>query len=474
MSATIPAARGRPQVRPDRLAWSLVLGGLLVVLDVTVMNVAIPHLSRAFEAPLPRLQWVSTAYTLALAAVLPTMAWAVGRWGGRRVYLGALVVFVCGSLAAALAWNLGSLVAARVVQGVGGALVVPTAMALVMGVTPPGSRGRVLAILGVPVLIGPALGPVFAGWALDHLSWRWIFLVNVPLGALAILTAARSLPPSDDATRRRLDVPGLLLLPPGLAMLVLALATSGEHATAGRADVVVPLVLGLSLLAGFVAWSRRAAAPLLDLGLLRDPGLASTCAVLFLFCAAYFGSMFLVPLYYQVVRGESATVAGLLVVPSALATGTSMQIAGRLIDRVPARRVVICGLGLAATGFASFALLLGPSTPYAALVACLVVAGCGVGATTMPAMTAATRGLPGSDLAGATSLLNVSNQTASSFGFAATSVALATRFDAHTATAAGLARGVRDTYLLPVLLLGLALLAAAVLLPRPTRGLESA
>ncbi|XIE78596.1 MFS transporter [Streptomyces sp. SBR177] len=214
-AATAPAgAAGTPL---GRVLAVTVLGSVMSVLDMTIVNVALRSLSDAFQAPLTTIQWTATAYTLALAAVIPTAAWAMGRIGARRTYLTALVLFTLGSLLAALAWDAGSLIAFRAVQGLGGGLLMPVGMTMVMRAADPARMGRAMAVGGLPILVGPVIGPTLGGWLVDAASWHWIFLVNLPLGALALALAVRLLRP--DAPRAgdpapRLDVPGLLMLSP--------------------------------------------------------------------------------------------------------------------------------------------------------------------------------------------------------------------------------------------------------------------
>lgn len=474
----------------SRTAAVLVLGAVMVVLDTTVMNVAIGPLSRSMDASLPVIQWVTTGYTLAMAAVMPMQAWAVGRLGGPRVYYTAVALFVVGSLLAGMAWSVETLIGARVVQGLGGGLVMPTVMTLALRVARPERRGRIMAVLGIPVLIGPVLGPVLGGWAIDALSWRWIFFINLPLGLLAFLVARRVLTHEEPNPTRRLDVVGLVLLCPGLALLVYGLAATGESGNLLTPKVLGAVALGATLITGFVIRSRNSPHALIDLDVLRVRAMATGAGVVALFAAAYFGSMFLAPLYYQVVRGESATMAGLLLIPQALATGITMQLAGRLIDRVPAHRVIAAGLAFASVGFIAFATQVAADSPYWVLVLALSVAGIGVGATLMPTITTATRRLAGSDVPSGTTLLNVINQVAVSFGFAMTSVLLATQLsdkvpkltgghvgDAYAlpahelaALAPGLAASIQATFVLPVVLTLGALAVALVFLPRRRSG----
>lgn len=436
-TTTLDTDPGRLDARTRAILAVLVTGGLMVVLDTTITNVAIGRLSSAMDAPLSVIQWVLTGYTLALATVLPTTAWAIGRWGTKAVYMSALAGFVSASLLAGLAWNIESLIAFRVLQGFAGGLVMPVGMTIALRASAPHQRGRVLALLGFPVLVGPTAGPPLGGWLLDDVSWRAIFLINVPIGLLALVLAARLLVREERPPPRPLDRRGLLLLSPGLALLVYGLANAGERGTLLTFATIAPLVVGLGLVVGFVARGMTLEDPLVNVRLLRLRAMAVGAGTLGPFAAAYFGSMFLGPLYYQVVRGESATMSGLLGIPQAITTGLMIQVAGRLVDRMPVRRVVPVAIGTAMAGFGAFALLLSADRPYWQLASALAVAGLGVGATMMPTMTDATRHLDDADLPSGSTLLNLTSQVGVSMGAAVVSVALATAIAARLPQLAG-------------------------------------
>ncbi|MFF2039989.1 DHA2 family efflux MFS transporter permease subunit [Kitasatospora sp. NPDC058170] len=467
--------------RTAAIAAVVVLGSLLTVLDTTIVNVALNHLAESFDAPLATIQWITTGYTLALATVTPVTAWAIGRFGTRRLYLTALVLFVLGSTLAGLAWDAPSLIAFRVLQGLGGGMVMPVGMTVLVRASDPARTGRTMSVLGIPVLIGPLAGPVLGGWLVDHASWRWVFLVNLPLGALALLLAARLLPRGGGQGGRRLDLPGLLMLSPGLAALVYGLGA--ERGNPGGLGTLLPALAGAALVAGFVVRSLTAREPLLDLRLLRRRSFAAPAATIALVGCGYFGSMLLLPLYYQLVRGESATAAGLLGIPQALATGLTMQVAGRLTDRFAPGRIVLTGVATAATGFAAFTVQVAADTPFRHLIAALVVMGAGIGMTLMPAMAAVTRSVAPADVPAATTLLTIVQQVSGSVGTALMSVvltgAMADRLPeigdgglgalrtltgpARAALAPGLADAFRDTYGWAVALLALALLPALLM-----------
>lgn len=421
MTGVATARRGLPPAA-RRAAAVLLLGGFMVVLDTTVTVVAVAALTADLDAPLSAVQWVTTSYTLAIVAVIPLSAWAVARLGARRTYLLALTVFLLGSALAAAAWDVGSLVAARVVQGLGGGLINPVGMAIALRTVAPTHRGAMMSLFGIPVLLAPLVGPVLGGWLIDTLSWRWIFLVNLPVGIAAVL-CRRWLVTDAGRPGTPLDLVGLALLAPGGAALAYGLTVIGE---AGRPTPggVVPAVAGVLAVACFAARSLRTRAPLLRLRLLRDRALAAGLATVAPFGAAYFGGMLVLPLYWQVVRGESATFAGAVGIPQVLATGIAMQVATRLVDRTDPRRIVVAGIATALAGQVLLLVLLDATAPVAALMAAGAVTGLGVGSTLMPAMTGATRGLPHDDIPDGSTILAISQQLAVALGFAAVSALL--------------------------------------------------
>lgn len=405
-----------------RVAAVLVLGGFMVVLDTTVTVVALAALARDLDASISAVQWATTSYTLALVAVIPLAAWATARLGSRGTYVLAVAVFTLGSTLAAAAWNVETLIAARVLQGLGGGLINPVGMAIALRTVAPDQRGRMMSLFGIPVLVAPLVGPVLGGWLIDTLSWRWIFLINVPVG-LAVVACRRWLAADAGRAAAPLDVVGLLLLAPGAAALAYGFTAIGD---AGRLTPggVLPAAAGAVMVAAFVHRSLRHHAPLLRLHLLRVRALAAGLATVAPFAAAYFGAMLVLPLYWQVTRGEGATFAGAVGIPQVLATGLTMQVATRLVDRLPPKRIVVAGI---ATALVGQLLTLAQLTATASVVGLMVtgaITGVGVGATLMPTMTSATRDLSHDDIPSGSTILAISLQLAVSLGFAAVSAML--------------------------------------------------
>ncbi|HEX7292719.1 MAG TPA: DHA2 family efflux MFS transporter permease subunit [Conexibacter sp.] len=443
-----PAASDRLDRGLLAIATVVVLGTIMSILDTTIVNIAINHLSEDFDAPLPTIQWVATGYLLALATVIPLTGWAADRFGTKRLYMTSLVLFLAGSALSGMAWSAHSLIAFRVLQGLGGGMIMPAGMTILTQAAGPERVGRIMSVVGAPMLLGPILGPVLGGWLVDDVSWRWIFYVNVPIGAVALVLAARILQPDQPRPHHKLDLLGLLLLSPGLAALVYGLAETGSHGGFDGAKSILPTLAGIALIAAFVRHALRADAPLIDVRLFRRRTPAVSGITMALFAAAFFGSMLLLPLYYQVARGESALDAGLLLIPQGVGAAIMMPIAGRIVDRTGAVRVVLPGLALVLAGFAVFTQV-GADTPYALLGTASFVAGLGIGATMMPTMAAAYQTLGRQEVARATTAFNIVQRGMGALGVALMSVILANQLADRLPGAASAGEGLQAAHSIP-------------------------
>ncbi|HXE44009.1 MAG TPA: DHA2 family efflux MFS transporter permease subunit [Conexibacter sp.] len=404
----------------------VVLGTIMSILDTTIVNIAINHLSTDFNAPLPTIQWVATGYLLALATVIPLTGWAADRFGTKRLYMTSLALFLAGSALSGAAWSAHSLIFFRILQGLGGGMIMPAGMTILTQAAGPQRVGRIMSVVGAPMLLGPILGPVLGGWLVDDVSWRWIFYVNLPIGIVALTMAQRILKPDTTHPQHRLDWRGLLLLSPGLAALVYGLAEVGTHGGFTGPKEIVSTLAGVLLVAGFVRHALRIDDPLIDVRLFKRRTPAVSGLTMSLFAAAFFGAMLLLPLYYQVARGQSALHAGLLMIPQGVGAAVMMPIAGRIVDRTGAARIVLPGLGLVIAGFAVFTQV-GAHTSYVLLCSASLVAGLGIGATMMPTMAAAYQTLAPVEIARATTAFNIVQRGFGALGTALVSVILATR-----------------------------------------------
>ncbi|MBJ7332790.1 MAG: DHA2 family efflux MFS transporter permease subunit, partial [Solirubrobacteraceae bacterium] len=401
----------------------VVLGAIMSILDVTVVNVALRVLSEDFDSPLSTIQWVATGYTLALATVIPITGWAADRFGTKRLYMLSLGLFMLGSVAAGLAWSAESLIAFRVLQGFGGGMIMPAGMTILTRAAGPERLGRVMSIVGIPMLLGPIIGPILGGWLVDDVSWHWIFFINVPIGLLALFMAARILPRDVPAHQHTLDLRGLLLVSPGLAALVYGLSNSASAGGFTAPDVFGPIVAGLVLIALFVRHALRTDEPLVDMRLFTNRTFSAASGTLVLFAIAVFGAMLLLPLYLQTVRGESALTSGLLLAPQGIGALLTMPIAGLLTDRIGPGKIVLTGLPLVFLSLLGLTQLTA-DTSYWVLGGELFLMGMGMGMTMMPVMTGAMATLRSAAVARASTTLNVIQQVGASVGTATMAVLL--------------------------------------------------
>jgi EmrB/QacA subfamily drug resistance transporter len=419
------------------VAGVVVLGAIMSILDVTVVNVAINDLAREFNTTLATIQWVATGYTLALATVIPITGWACARFGTKRLYMVSLVLFVLGSTLAGFAWSAESLIFFRVLQGLGGGMIMPAGMTIMTQAAGPQRVGQVMSIIGVPMLLGPIMGPILGGWLVDDVSWRWIFFINLPIGIVALVLAARILKPDEPQPAERLDFIGLVLLSPGLASLIYGVARGAEERDFLLTEPLVFTLVGAVLVVGFVFRALNARNPLIDLRLLKRRSVAAASGTMVLFMIAFMGAMLLLPLYYQAVRGEGAMSAGLLLAPQGLGAMVTMPIGGRLTDRIGPGRVVLVGMTVVVASVAAFAALLGADTSYWALGSVLFVMGLGMGMTMMPTMAAAIQTLSHDEVPRASTMLNIIQQVSASIGTAMLSVLLARQLTAKLGGGAG-------------------------------------
>src|SRR5215471_2194984 len=394
------AATLTPEVRNALLA--LIVGGIAAILDSTMVTIALHTLAVSLHSTDGTIQWVTTGYLLAMAVAIPVTGWAESRWGGKRAWMAALVLFAAGSVLCALAWSDASLIGFRVLQGFAAGLIFPLMQTL--GVRAAGGRAssHLVAAVSLPLALGPILGSVIGGVILNWLSWRWLFLVNVPVIAAGLVLAWRLLPadrPGPGAGRARLDVTGLVLLAPVLA--------------------------GIALLGGFTAWAARPGDrhPVVDVRLLRLRSLGSASAVLFTVGAAIYAGMFLLPLYYQQLHGETVLGAGLLLIPQGAGSLAARFTVGKLVARLGARLVTIASFLVAAAATVPFAFA-GPHTSLWPLGAVLVIRGFGIGTVLVPPMSVAYQDVPRAGIPHATMNTRIAQQVGASFGIATVAVAL--------------------------------------------------
>lgn len=415
-----------------RTAFILVLGTFMATLDSTIVSVAIDTLTDEFDASVADIQWVSTAYLLAVVTAVPTSGWLADRFGGRRTWIAAVAVFVLASMLCALAWSLTSLVVFRVLQGLAGGLLPPTGQALLARVAGPDRIGRVISIVSVVPLLSPVLGPLAGGSILAVADWSWLFYVNAPIGVAAILLARRYVPaPAPAAQGVPFDFRGAALLSPGLAVLVFGLTEVAHGQSVPLAVAVGAMVVGAGMLAGFVLHGLRTRrTPLIDPRLFTRPPFGAAALALLLLGMSVFGTMFLLPLYLQTGEGLSAWQAGLLMAPQGLGAAAGSVLVNRTIDTLAPRTLVLGGIGLVLLGTVSFTQL-GSDVPDAVIAVSLLIRGVGAAMIGAPVMTIVYSGLEPAHLPRASGALNLLNTIGGSVGTAVLAVILQDRLTAR-------------------------------------------
>jgi EmrB/QacA subfamily drug resistance transporter len=392
-------------------------------LDITIVNVALPSIGRSLHATSSSIEWVVVGYLLSLAMWIPASGWFGDHFGTKRVYLTAMAIFTLASAMCGASQNLTQLIAARVLQGVGGGMLTPVSSAMLYRAYPPEERARIARIIIVPTIVAPASGPILGGLFADHLTWRWVFFVNVPIGFVMVLFGAFFLREHREAAAGKFDAAGFLLSGGGLALLLYALG-KGPRSGWGSSIVIVTATLGLVALVGLVWVELRHSRPMLPLRMLRDRLFRAVNIVSFFTFSAFFGFLFIVPQFLQDARGETPLHAGLTIFPEALGVLVSSQFMSRLYPRVGPRRLMSGGLlAVAVTMFVcSFVSIETNSW----LIRLLVF---GVGFSVGPCMVcvqaAAFATIAPADTGRATAIFNAQRQVAAAVGVALMATVLA-------------------------------------------------
>ncbi|HEU4658249.1 MAG TPA: DHA2 family efflux MFS transporter permease subunit [Capillimicrobium sp.] len=416
-----------------RLAVVIAFGAFMSQLDTSVVNVGLDRIAGDLDSDLGEVQWVANAYLIALGVSLPCCGWLARRLGAGRLWLWSLLAFTASSALCAAAPSVGWLVALRVVQGLAAGLLVPAGQTVLGRPVGPERLGRVMATLGIAVTLAPALGPALGGLLLEAGSWPWLFVVNVPLGALALALGARFVPRGEPAPAGRLDGGGLALAAIGVPLVVYGATACGD---AGRltAEAAIPVAAGLIALAAFVVRSRRVAHPILDLGLFADRTFAAAGATAACAGAAMFGGGILLPLLFQIGRGEGVVATGLLLVSLGAGTAAALPLAGRLVDRFGGGVVCLAGATGTALTTVPFALV-DLDADGLLLQALLALRGAAIALAVMPATTAAYKAVTPDELPDATTLVNILLRVGGALGGALFTVVLAARLPSGTQAA---------------------------------------
>jgi EmrB/QacA subfamily drug resistance transporter len=421
----------RPEHR--RVIAVLNLGVFLPLLDLTIVHLAINSLGSIFSASISHCQWVATGYALAAATVIPVCGWASNRFSGKTMWMTGQVVFLIGSVASAAAWSIQSLIAFRVVQGLGGGMLMPVMQTVLVRNVGQANVKPAMAALAVPSVLAPILGPVLGGLILRWASWEWLFLVNVPACMVAIIVAWRYLPQDVGVVGEPLDVRGLLLLSPGLALFVYGITSLGKSASLLDAGTLITLTGGTVLVGSFALHAACTASPLVDIGLFRNRNFNNSAGLLLFSSIAFFGGLVLLPLLFQQVGGFDTVRVGLLLGVQGIGALVSRCFLSSLTTKWGERRVACAAVLLSSA--ASMVFFFHPSeVPTAVLAVALLLRGAGLGLVTIMALSDAYKGLERDQIAHASTLTRITTQVGASFGTAGLCAALQCLRQASTAT----------------------------------------
>ncbi|AHV97965.1 DHA2 family efflux MFS transporter permease subunit [Paenibacillus sabinae] len=408
---------------------AIIVGMIMVILDSTVVNVAVPVLVDYFDTSLKTVQWAITGYTLALSAVIPLAGWMTDRFGAKRIFLGTVIMFVIGSVLCSISQTSTQLIIFRVIQGLGGGMVAPIGMAMVFRLAPPERRGSIMGMLGIPMLLAPALGPVLSGWLIEYVSWHWIFLINLPIGILAVVLGIKYLPVTDRHETPHLDILGIILAPIAFSMLAYGVNEGGSTGWS-TTPAITGLSIGGAALLLFIIVELRQKNPLLELRVFGSSDFTRGIFLAWVTQAALFGSMLFVPLYLQQIRHYTSLETGLILLPQALASGIGMPLGGRLFDKIGARPLAFVGLTIISTGlYILSGITVETSLPH--IMLCLGLMGLGMGLTMMPVNTHVLNAAPRHLVGRVTPLTTAAQQVIVSFAVAGMTGYLTTRITAH-------------------------------------------
>ncbi|MFE7114605.1 DHA2 family efflux MFS transporter permease subunit [Streptomyces sp. NPDC057654] len=414
-SATHPTPLPKVPMEVWRVAGVIIVGSFMSTLGSSLVNVGFKTIGRNLHAPLSQVQWLTSGYLIAFAAFLPFTAWLSRRVGPGRLWLFALAGFVAASGLCSLAPNLAWLVALRVVQGAAGALLVPTGQTVVGHLAGPQRMGRVLNSMKVVSVLGPVIGPTVGGLLISGLSWRWLFLVNIPVGLVALLFGLRIVPRGEPVRGRPFDGLGFGLIAIGLPLTIYGVSAIGRAHSISSAQILATVPLGLVALAAFGRRSLTTAAPVLDLRLFGNRVYAAAVVSVFFTGAALLGSMALFPLYFQLYRSESVVHTGLLMAAIGGGAALSMPFGGLLTDRIGGGVISVAGLALSAASVAPLTVL-GSQVNLVLIEALQVLTGFGLGIAAMPALSVAYATVPRDRLPDATAEANIVQRIGGSIG----------------------------------------------------------
>lgn len=426
-----PAAGGKI---PMAALLTLIVGAFMAILDGSIVNVALPRMMAIFGSTADQIQWVLTGYMLTTGMVIPVTGYLSDRFGGKKIYILSLAAFTVGSALCSLAWSNNSLVVARVIQAVGGGMMMPVSMAMIYYIVPREKIGMALGIWGVTAMVAPSIGPTLGGYLVDNFSWQWIFTINIPIGIAAVFLSMAILKETPLKSGLKADFPGIILCAAGCFALLLALSEGQDKGWTSLYIVNLFIFSGFTL-AFFVIWELITDQPMLDIRLLKNITFAASLVCVSIATIGLFSAIFLIPLFVQNVQGLTPLQTGLLMMPAAIASGIMMPISGRLFDEIGA--LPLCLVGLTVTAITTFQLhTITYDISYRELQMIMIERSLGLGLCMMPLTTAGMNTIPQFLIGRASAMGNLVRQISASFGIAYLTYVMLHRQGYHAAVIA--------------------------------------
>ncbi|HUW39962.1 MAG TPA: DHA2 family efflux MFS transporter permease subunit [Rectinemataceae bacterium] len=407
------------------------IGAFMSILDSSIVNVAVPTIMNVFNAGPSDVQWVSTIYLLAMGVVVPLSGWLGDRFGFKKLYMVSLAAFVLGSLFCGVSWDLNSLIVFRVMQAIGGGMIMPTMMAMIFRIVPRDKIGGAMGVFGIALMVGPAIGPTLGGYLVEYVNWRWIFTINLPIGVVGILLAWFVLPDFQSKHPGKLDMGGAFSSAVMLFSLLLALSKGEDW---GWTDERIVILFAVSFFAFvlFLVVELTSKNPLLELRVFKYRSFLMSNLLVVVTTVGMYAGIFYLPLFLQNIRGLGAMQTGLLLMPGALASGLMMPITGKLYDKIGPRPLVIFGVLMLA--FLTFQFHnLNLQTATGTIIVWVTLRGMVMAFANMPAQTAALVDVPTELIGRASSISNIIRSVAGSFGLAVLTSILTMRQAFHGA-----------------------------------------
>ncbi len=409
----------------------VLIGVFMSILSSSIVNVAIASIMAVFNTDTDGVQWVSIAYMLAMAMVIPLSGWLGDKFGLKRLYLASMAAFTIGSVFCASAWNIESLIVARIIQALGGGMMSPLVMAMIYRLVPKEQIGSGMGIMGMSLLVAPAVGPTLGGWLVEYVNWRWIFLLNVPIGAVGLILGWFLIPSFKREPVGKLDIPGAVTAALGFSGLLYGLSKGNSWGWTSEATILT-FVGSVGVLVLFVLIELWSPEPLLDVTVFAYPSFTFANILVGITTIGMFSALFYIPLFLQSIRGLGAMQTGLIMFPAAILSAVVMPLSGKLYDRLGPKIPVVIGLlimSLMTWMFSEITL----DTSIATITWWLVWRGLGMALCMMPAQTAALSDLPVRLISRASSVTNLIRNVASSFGIAIMTLLITQRGSFHRA-----------------------------------------